>query len=62
MKAAGLGIEIQATDIGHGWRHWMRGGSREENNKMQQAPGRPEGPDRAAATIVALGCAINVGP
>lgn len=42
MKAAGFRIEIQAADIGRGWRHWMRGGSREKNSKMEQVPGRPE--------------------
>lgn len=39
MKTAGLGIEIQATDIGSGWRHWMKGGSRVKNSKLRRARG-----------------------
>jgi hypothetical protein len=62
METAGLGIEIQAADIGSGWRHWMKGGTRVENSKMKQAPGRPEGRGGAGATIVVWVCAIRVGP
>jgi hypothetical protein len=62
METTGLGIEIQAADIGSGWRHWMNGGSRVKNSKMQQARGRPEGRGGAGATIVVWGCAIRVGP
>jgi len=62
METAGLGIKIQAADIGSGWRHWMKGGSRVKNSKMQQARGRPEGRGGAGATIVVWGCAIRVGP
>jgi hypothetical protein len=62
METAGLGIEIQAADIGSGWRHWMKGGTRVEHSKMKQAPGRSEGRGRAGATIVVWGCAIRVGP
>ena len=43
MKATGLGIEIQAADIGSGLRHLMNAGLIEQNSKMQQAQGRREG-------------------
>ena len=39
METAGLGIEIQAADIGSGWGHWMKGVSRVKNSKMRQARG-----------------------